>query len=488
MNEDAAAVPGAAATNTTQEQDEWLFSCRCESAKSVSTLLSCLRHISSHGGSADAADKRKTSIIQPVSVFCSPNSLTFHVYGVARQSQASVDLQSSLFSEYRVTQHYQSQQEAASTTSQTADWQAGGEFCVNLSTVLECLYVLGTQTLDRTKLSLSYNLTQEIFKVELLQDMGVLATAAIPGMLPEESQSSDSLAHAFRSTPIVARIICTSSSLYQAITELQSVPGVACCTVSLGTDGLEFAVLGTFGECLVSLPQGPSMVSLECCDTHAHSYPFHSLVCGMRGLEFAQETCLSMNQAGMLAIQHQVLDTIGQGNPNYVDFIMACLQDEDDDGTSRGTQEIRGVSPSVATANHHHRWEEASKRSSLRGSAMTVASGNSNFPKPTEERDHESDEDDDEEDDDLAPASKAPLFGQLDISHDSRRTNSGRNVRRRRPASRNKEDEGEGNDDDDESRALLKPELDVTARATPPRRRRREDAEDGASSPELVFQ
>ena len=230
--------------------DEWLFSCRCESAKSVSTLLTCLK-----GSSA----------MQPVTVFVSPSSITFHVFGTARQSQASVDLQAGLFSHYQVHTPTTTANTTVPTTANTfvpthtagicttrdddepvheptppqhstatqpwQDWHAGGEFSVNLTTVLDCLHVLGTQSLDKTKLSLSYNLHTEVFKLELLEEGGVLATAAIPGMLPPTT--GDSLALAFRSAPVTARMIVTSDCLRDAMQELDLVHGAATCIVAL---------------------------------------------------------------------------------------------------------------------------------------------------------------------------------------------------------------------------------------------------------------
>jgi hypothetical protein len=43
---------------------------------------------------------------------------------------------------------------------------------------------------------------------------------------------------------------------------------------------------------------------------HARSYPLRSLLQGMRGLDIAHETCISLNENGMIAIQHQVLDPV----------------------------------------------------------------------------------------------------------------------------------------------------------------------------------
>jgi hypothetical protein len=337
------------------EADEWLVSCRCESAKAVTTLLSCLRHVATGattGESTKATDLTQTrrksssssSAIQPVTVFCSPTSLTFHVHGKGKQTQASVDMQASLFSQYHVAQP----EETGEETPQ--DWQAGGEFCVNLSTVLECLHVLGAQSLERTKLCFSYNITKDIFKIELLEESGILSTAAIPGMIPPEDDIGNSLALAFRSSPITARIIIKSETLKEVVQELELVSGATTGTVFLGSGGLEMAAVGHLGECL-GVDSGQRLArsffgsrsdeSTEC--VRAHLSTTHA-VGKYAGLDIAQETCITINNNGMMAIQHQVIDAQVSENPSFVDFIMCCLEDEDDG------QDTEPRSPSMATA------------------------------------------------------------------------------------------------------------------------------------------
>jgi hypothetical protein len=136
-----------------EEEDLWIVSCRCESAKAVSTLLSCLKHVndnyttSSGGGGGNhhdnftGKDGRKksstttttTHAINPVSVFCSPTSITFHVYGKAKQTQASVDMQaSSLFSDYRTIEPPRDNNDEMGgqddgAANEDNNWKAGGE-------------------------------------------------------------------------------------------------------------------------------------------------------------------------------------------------------------------------------------------------------------------------------------------------------------------------------------------------------------------------
>jgi hypothetical protein len=291
------------------EEDEWIVSCRCESARAVSTLLSCLKSV---GGGKTAASERLDATqserrssstshhLQPVTVFCSPSSLTFHTAARAKQMQASVDMQASLFSEYRVAG-------GSDDGDGGEDWQAGGEFCVNLTTVLECLAVMGNHS-DNVKLTFSYNATQEIFKLELLEPVsGCLSTAVIPGMTTaaEEHTASSQLALAFRSSPIAARIIVKSETLKDVLAELEAVTGATTVSVALSPQGLDMATTGHWGECLVTVPgRGHHVVSLEVLNNSndaavqqhpSRSYPFTSLVESMRGLDIAEETCITIN-------------------------------------------------------------------------------------------------------------------------------------------------------------------------------------------------
>ena len=86
------------------EEDSLLFSCRCESTRSVATLLSCLRRVV-----VSSSNKyNRTSKNQPMiaTVFVSSTALTFHVYGTGRQSQASVDMQVRTYHTLLSTQLY----------------------------------------------------------------------------------------------------------------------------------------------------------------------------------------------------------------------------------------------------------------------------------------------------------------------------------------------------------------------------------------------
>ena len=384
-----------------ENDDEYLVSCRCESAKVISTLLSCLRNVATastgHGGGGGGSrignhtslvsstqnvsstysvrssrrshhhsnTASSSSSLQPVTVYCSATNMTFHICSTSKQIQASVDIPANLFSDYSVaTTTTSGGTDEGTTTHNNNNNTTGGEFCINLVTLLECLHCLGTQNLETTKLCFSYNTTQELFKLELLEELsGILSTASIPGMLsPYEDEDDDdgmnhihqnhtngrrlySLAHAFRQSEKYVRLIIQSDSLNELMTELDYIAGGTMAQVTLEHDhqALRIRVVGYLGECQIVLPtRGSHIISLEAPDTNEHdvvpptwTYPLHAFMESMRGLEIADETCITINMAGMMAIQHQVIQhdqqTTEDVAPSFVDFILCCMVEDDND-------------------------------------------------------------------------------------------------------------------------------------------------------------
>eukprot|EP00978_Attheya_sp_CCMP212_P000864 scaffold1856_cov56-Attheya_sp.AAC.3 len=407
----------------------------------------------------------------------------------------------------------------------------GGEFGINLTKVLECLSVCSDAS--RTKLCMSYNRQTAIFKLELLEDgpsqSGLLNVAAIPGLaVPQDEDENEplTLAGAFRASPIVARAILKSEFVRDAIAELQDVAGGVTCTVGIGPTGMELAAVGHAGECLVSLPHAGNdgvFVGLECTPPrlHTHNYPIHSFLSGMRGLDIAEETCISINSAGMIAIQHQVLDTVGNGQPNFVDFIMSCLEDEDDEDDAESSTHRPPTQLSQQTSNTHddiyssmrqeHDEEEPRIPSPRRHLPKRQAPPLSNN-NPVQE-DCEMGSGSDSDDFQGVVSAAAHLFGTVgdvgassNTQHRTVNSSSGRRARRYRQSSssqhpspstqqrsssnnnnnnnnskRNKVYETESEDDEFED------SLDVTAAIMTPSRAKKQRDTEISSSPELLY-
>jgi Repair protein Rad1/Rec1/Rad17 len=446
--------------------DHFLVSCRCESAKILSTLLSCLDNIS--GSSSSVTEEKKarrkasSSTLQPVTVYVTAKSLSFHVYGKAKQIQSSVDMQASMFMDY----HIASTKENDGDGATPEDWQAGGQFCVNLSTVLECLQMLGTHHMERTKVAFSYNTTKELFKLEMIDEFSTFTVAAIPGMVPPDSGNDDddedegdnALPLAFRSSPVTARIILKSSTLSTVMSELDYVAGATRATLSLSrATGLRVSVVGhaTGNRCTILVPvTGNHVISVELPSARdattitQHDYPLQVLKDSMRGLGIAEETCITMNKEGMVAIQHIVFDKTLSEDPCYVDCILCSLvnedSDDDEEDEDEGTTEPYKVpSPrSVAVSTR-----------SLQSQSHNIGSSSKKKSKVTQTEDDEDDDDHDE--DNPEEQQGALLFGSV-VGGDSnaslsRSRTSSSHHRRRTLRKRNAADD----DDSDGSRNML---------------------------------
>ncbi|KAL7540227.1 hypothetical protein ACHAWF_006623 [Thalassiosira exigua] len=440
-----------------------LFSCQCDSARTVATLLSCLRRVvtagaspssrgpllggggghrmgtqsSSAAASALAASGETPGRIQHATVYAGPGGLTFHVsHGMARQSQCSVDLPRGLFREYFVGEEEvwleedegdDDNDEPSQEGGGRKEIVQGGEFGVNLTTVLECFSVLSknrdamTKTvaggssggpggeyasLSRVPLCMSYDRGTATFHLEFLEGGdaassggGCLVTCEVPGVAVADDvdegpvdvaggvRGGAGLAAAFRSSPLASRAILRSDALREAVTELYDVPGASIVTVSLTAKGLELGAAGPRGEAWVDVPysrgqRGGMYVGLECYDREetgialspddknaARSYPLGAFLSGMRGLDIGVETCVSVNRRGMMAIQHQIArdgwyeasEDGGKGKvrPSFVDFIMTCMEDDEEED---GAQSDAG-----ATLRSESRVHSAGRRQLDRG-------------------------------------------------------------------------------------------------------------------------
>lgn len=355
-----------------------LFSCQCDSSRTVADLLSCLRrvvtsNVSEFGGGGSAGFNGSTqrtshtqstaaavavaggsaNKIQHATVYAGPNGLTFHVqHGLAKQSQCSVDLPKGLFREYfvgeeevwledsdveSVNNHTMEGGTASRSLGRTKEIIHGGEFGVNLTTVLECFSVLsrnnksvqsmskgkgssgssigGTKqytgeyaSLDRVPLCMSYDRATALFHLEFLEGGqlggsgdastiggGCLVTCEVPGVAvsddvddgPDDemdnhnslsSNNTSGLAAAFRSSPLLSRAILYSDALQAAVAELYDVPGASVVQVTLSNEGMELGTVGPRSEVWVNVPyhkrQTGMYVGMECYKTNNNNDPF----------------------------------------------------------------------------------------------------------------------------------------------------------------------------------------------------------------------
>ena len=470
------------------------------------------------GGRTGGGASRK---LQPLTVFCTPKGLTFHVYGSSKQSQASIDLPASFFSMFDVQQQHQQNSDDEPVDEESTVAPAGGEFCVNLTTLLECLSVVagtsakgvganGAAINDQrhhrlssalpVSMTMTYHLSTELLKIELEEPAGgMLCTAAIPGMmLPDDNDDTGGMAGAFLASPTQAQILLPSIQLSAILPELEYVAGATVAHLGIRTNpaeqqqrnrtrgrrdnrggGLELGTIGHAGQCWMSLQHGkPASVrsnggrrkkssrrkgpfALENGDDDdcivRYAYPLHRFLQSMKALDIANETCLSINQQGMMAIQHQIyLQDSPPDTPAFCDFVLVALEEDSDDeeseteatfdeedGTTVGDGDTMTSSTSSSRHNGSSTKSHHSQLSSSQGSSLPPRSRSSRKPqrrrKPRKDEANEAMEgtstnnqedsssstddggdrnddkhgDDEEEDETTTPSLVAPLFGTV---------------------------------------------------------------------------
>lgn len=366
----------------------------------------------------------------------------------------------------------------------------GGEFGINLTTVLECFSVLSKNhkpkttsnnpghaklggefaSLNNVPLCMSYDRDSAIFHLEFLDDNagtgGCLVTCEVPGVAVDENSDQSGLASAFRSNPLLCRAILYSDALSAAVGELNDVPGASVVEVTLTKTGIKLGAVGPRSEVWVTVPYHPRQgttrmyVGLECYseqDHMARKYPLSAFLTGMRGLEIGCETCISVNSRGMMAIQHQVRreDDVNSARPSFVDFIMTCIEDEvDEHDTNEIAREVSRNGMRDVT-NDAFVYDEASV------GAKSVSINHSCRKRPSQKDEEPSESTDDEDaqlsfrgDDGMDQATKVAIenntrssatsriLGELEVDNDmmssnirgvtKRRENALADIRRRR--------------------------------------------------------
>jgi hypothetical protein len=213
------------------------------------------------------------------------------------------------------------------------------------------------------------------------------------------------------------------------------------------------------------------------------------------GLELAHETCVSINQQGIMAIQHQVFVDDSE-TPTFCDFLLTSLQEDDEDENDTASQAQSWYRreedwPSTAVSKTQESHLEHSPQSSL---LPTQESRNYKYsPRRTshaiqDDSNHSQDSDNEESTIRETSAVSAPLFGTVGSVSNTPSQGRRRRIRQRRsipssaPESPNgsvnllQSDNENQNDDSD----------DTDDRPSTPIRQRSDD-ERSCSSPELVY-
>lgn len=327
-----------------EKEEKLLFRCESDRPKELISLLMSFGFLGiSHSNSKKSSqlissasqnhsNRNSTSIgghegsLGQMTIWPNPNGLQIH-QAPNLQSQASLDLPKELFSLYHTDTTKDGDEEAMDANC----------CCISWKPFKNALQLALSQ--NPSKLSLTYNLKDEILHIEtecLFSSGSVLCTALLGGLVPPDDSDTPQLSQAFLSHPIVARIL-VPSALFVDVHELSSVSPI---TIQLtwkpprenksnSASILQATAVGPCCECTVQWqlsvdwPADPTFLTFR--------YPFLAWNQAMKPSldNQAHETCISVNQQGILAIQHQLIchDNVAA----FCDGLLLPLVEDEDD-------------------------------------------------------------------------------------------------------------------------------------------------------------
>ncbi|VEU40467.1 unnamed protein product [Pseudo-nitzschia multistriata] len=368
------------------EEDDALVVCRCESPGILAGLL---RSFSGHGGwsreggsaNGGASGRRNRDghgpcsgpsfgRLHPATVFCTSAGLTIHSQSSNKQFQASMELPSALFVDYRLMgrgggRNGNGNGKDRKDHDDDDDDEVSYDFTIHWQTLVQCLNVLTIGTGGHrappgpssffsghalshssphshsrshlrspshspSSLTLSYHSSTEVLRLEWEAAKSApggrppfVATAAVPGLHPPPADEAAELSEAFGRSPIRARWLCPSAGHELAdARELESLQGATSVSIRfLGGSGdrgprLCLSARGHSGLVDVEIPApiefsegsgGGEGRGHRLRASVVHTYSLAGWIQALQPLDMARETCLSVNEQGILAVQHQVV-------------------------------------------------------------------------------------------------------------------------------------------------------------------------------------
>jgi hypothetical protein len=390
-----------------EEEDDALMVCRCDTPKLLVDLLQAFSKtglqkgkITTNGtammtaATQNPTPKNSATPLQnniPMSIFCAPQGITFHQQSSNKQFQASMELPATFFGHYEI---------------KGGEENGTEQFTIHWNTLLQCLGVLLTTSSGHTNhfhpyfnptgvtqhstLTMAYHTSTELLRLEwettttsaaaaaatdTMENHPILATAAIPGLIPPDAGEAAELSSAFASSKILARWLSPSHRLKECKSELEHVPGATMVQITFFHEGdydddddyvadalaaptqppssqpplLRFMTKGHSSQVVVDVP-GPIEFADDVSNKRlSFTYSLQHWKQSMSPLDVAQETCLSVNEQGIFAVQHQL--SIKKGNPDpdkdnlaFCDFLLLPMveqltEDEESDDSDDGNNE-----------------------------------------------------------------------------------------------------------------------------------------------------
>jgi len=247
---------------------------------------------------------------------------------------------------------------------------------VSLRLLLECLNAFGSKLLETTAVELNYSSSDAILHL-ILEEGGVLSECSLRtiDLTDAEIDASDAVAtnskesgegksnseipyvdyeSAFRSHPLIGKLVIQSNVLHDAFKELVDQPGAHTIYIILSTNlpHLRLHTISSFGTLTVDLDKrsDPFTVFEITGENETVSYKYHLalFIPSIRAMGAASETFLRVNSVGMLHMAHRFnllgIPGVSENKSAYVTF---CFMPDEDEAAQPSQQQKRDADEEI---------------------------------------------------------------------------------------------------------------------------------------------
>ncbi|XP_015681800.1 cell cycle checkpoint protein RAD1 [Protobothrops mucrosquamatus] len=234
--------------------------------------------------------------------FASSNGLKFTVEN-AKSLQANAFIQAGIFQEFVVREE-------------------SLMFRINLSVLLDCLTIFGTNSLPGTQTALRMCYQGYGYPLTLyLEEGGVVTVCKIKTQEPEEILDFD-----FCSTNVVNKIILQSEGLREAFSELDMTSEVLQITMSPDKPYFRLSTFGNAGNTHLDYPKDSDLIeAFHCNETQTNRYKISLLKPSIKALALSCKVSIRTDNRGFLSLQYMIRNE--DGEICFVEFY--CCPDED---------------------------------------------------------------------------------------------------------------------------------------------------------------
>uniref|UniRef100_A0A6B2F719 Cell cycle checkpoint protein RAD1 n=1 Tax=Bothriechis nubestris TaxID=1766655 RepID=A0A6B2F719_9SAUR len=234
--------------------------------------------------------------------FTSSNGLKFTVEN-AKSLQANAFIQAGIFQEFVVREE-------------------SVMFRINLSVLLDCLTIFGTNSLPGTQTALRMCYQGYGYPLTLyLEEGGVVTVCKIKTQEPEEILDFD-----FCSTNVVNKIILQSEGLREAFSELDMTSEVLQITMSPDKPYFRLSTFGNAGSTHLDYPKDSDLIeAFHCNETQTNRYKISLLKPSIKALALSCKVSIRTDNRGFLSLQYMIRNE--DGEICFVEYY--CCPDED---------------------------------------------------------------------------------------------------------------------------------------------------------------